>query len=257
MTEWLHVEDRASQRWLTIDRPRRRNAVPAGGWSVLADAFQAFEASPQRVLVVTGAAGDFCSGADVAGDTLGFDTVEEGRATMEVVASAVRALHGLSKPSVAAVDGVAVGAGMNLALGCDVVLASRTARFAELFVRRGLVVDFGGMWLLPRMVGLARARELALTGRMVDAAEAEAIGLVARVVDDVAEAAAELAAELAAGPPLAQSMIKRGLVDSFARSFEESLMYESESQALALASDDAAEGVRAFVEKRAPRFRGT
>jgi 2-(1,2-epoxy-1,2-dihydrophenyl)acetyl-CoA isomerase len=177
---------------------------------------------------------------------------------MRHVAAAARALHESTKPTVAAVDGVAAGAGMNLALGCDVVIATTRARFSEIFVRRGLTVDFGGTWLLPRRIGLARAKELALTGRMVVGEEALRYGLVAEVVEpgDLRRRASEVAAELAAAAPRAQQFAKVGLERSFEMSFDEALEYESQAQALCSASQDVIEGVTAFLEKRPPNFQG-
>ena len=164
----------------------------------------------------------------------------------------------ITKPTIAAVDGVAVGAGMNLALGCDIVIATDRARFAEIFVRRGLTLDFGGTWLLPRLVGLARARELALTGRVVGAEEALGIGLVTDVVpaEDLIGRVDELAASLAAGAPLAQAFIKRAMDRSSAMTFEQALAFEEYAQGLLLGSEDLIEGAAAFIEKRAPEFRG-
>jgi 2-(1,2-epoxy-1,2-dihydrophenyl)acetyl-CoA isomerase len=177
---------------------------------------------------------------------------------MERTSGAAVSLFRCTKPTIAAVDGVAAGAGINLALGCDIVIASNRARFTEVFVRRGLTIDFGGTWLLPRLVGLARAKELALTGRIIGAAEALEYGMIAEVVDRdaLAERAAELAARLASGAPLAQRMIKRGLDRSFEMSFEEAAAYETQTQAMLLTSEDAAEGFMAFLEKRDPDFEG-
>jgi 2-(1,2-epoxy-1,2-dihydrophenyl)acetyl-CoA isomerase len=253
------IADDGPVRTVTIDNPARRNAIPHEGWRRLAEIAGEFEASEARVLVLTGAGGDFCSGADLGADIV---AVEGSAATryewMLDVATAARTLHRLSKPTVAAVDGVAVGAGMNLALCCDVVIASDRARFSEIFVMRGLTVDFGGTWLLPRLVGLAVAKELALTGRMVDAAEALALGMVARVVPvgELADAAGAVAREVAAGAPLAQRFIKAGFDRAFEMSFEQALAYESQAQAVCLSSEDVVEGVAAFLEKRDPQFRG-
>ncbi len=177
---------------------------------------------------------------------------------MQEVGAAALALHRLSKPTIAAVDGVAVGAGLNLALGCDVVIATTRARLSELFVRRGLVVDFGGTWLLPRRVGLQRAKEMALTGRVVEAAEAEEMGLVWRVVDPEALTAEvnDLARRLAEGAPLAQALIKAAMNRSYEMSFAEALSDEAQAQSICLGSEDAAEGIAAFLEKRDPDFKG-
>jgi len=252
------ITDDGPVRWLTIDNPARRNAIPPSEWGALADLLQDFGASEQRALVITGAGSDFCSGADlVAGFALqgGPSMLYEG---MRPLNRAARTLYELGKPSVAAVDGVAVGAGMNLALGCDIVIASSRARFSEIFVRRGLVVDFGGTWLLPRRIGLARAKELALTGRIVNAADALRYGLAAEVVapEDLKRRAGEVAAELAAGAPQAQRTIKLGLDHAFEMSFDEALEYEAQAQAQCLSSEDVIEGVTAFLEKREPRFKG-
>lgn len=258
MTTFVAWADTGTIRTITMTNPGKLNAVPPGGWIELADAFKSFEASDQRVLVVTGADGSFCAGADMTGDRPSVPSAAENAVGMRDVGSAATALHRLTKPTIAAVDGVAVGAGMNLALGCDIVLASSRARFSEIFVKRGLTMDFGGTWLLPRLVGLTRAREIALTGRIVEAEEALAIGLVARVVhsDQLPAEVMALADELATGAPLAQSFIKRALDRSSSMNFEQALWFEEQSQALLLGSEDRIEGGAAFVEKRDAKFRG-
>lgn len=257
---FITTADRGPVRRLTLDRPHRKNAVPPEGWAQLAEAFDEFEASNQRVLIVTGAGGDFCAGADL-GDEMGGETgrgIAETTRMMRAPAHAALRLHRLSKPTVAAVDGVAVGAGMQLALGCDIVVATTRARFSEIFVKRGMALDFGGTWLLPRLVGLAKARELALTGRIVEAREALAIGMVALVVDEpeLDATVSEIADDLAAGAPLAQRFIKTGLDRSWAMTFEQALAHEDQAQAILLTTDDFAEGVASFRQRRPPQFRG-
>ena len=259
VSSFVAVEDVGSIRTLTMANPGRMNAVPPDGWIELAEAFEAFDASDLRVAVITGAGGEFCAGADMARARNPVPSAADNAERMRSgVNRAALALHRCSKPTIAAVDGVAVGAGMNLAIGCDIVIATERARFAEIFVKRGLTLDFGGTWLLPRLVGLTRARELALTGRIVDAAEALAIGLVARVVpvSELESTTAELASALAEGAPLAQSFIKRAMDRSSTMTFEQALAFEEHAQALLLASEDLIEGAAAFLEKRPPRFEG-
>ncbi|HJQ75831.1 MAG TPA: enoyl-CoA hydratase-related protein [Acidimicrobiia bacterium] len=256
---WLSVETVDSVRWLTFDRPERKNAIPADGWPVLTEAITSFERSDDRVLVVTGAGGDFCAGADLESDRFsGVMSITEAHRRMKVVERAATALHGTTKPTIAAVDGVAVGAGMNLALGCDVVVASDRARFSEIFVRRGLTVDFGGTWLLPRVVGLQRAKELALSGRFVEADEAQRLGLAMEVVPaaTLRDRVGEVARSFLAGAPIAQMFAKQGINASFESSFSESIGWEGQSQSIAFGTEDVAEGVSAFLDKREPEWRG-
>jgi 2-(1,2-epoxy-1,2-dihydrophenyl)acetyl-CoA isomerase len=256
---WLEIEDRDLVRRLTIDRPGRKNAIPFDGWPELEAAFESFEASDQRVLVVTGAGGEFCAGADLDPTRLDrLQSVEDRHARMKVVGAAAMALHRVTKPTIAAVDGVAVGAGMNLALGCDVVVATERARFSEIFVRRGLTVDFGGSWLLPRIVGLQRAKELALSGRIVGADEAARIGLVAEVVEVEAleDRVTEIAGTFLDGAPVAQMFAKQTLNASFQIGLADALSWEAEAQSIALGTEDAAEGLLAFLEKRNPVWKG-
>jgi 2-(1,2-epoxy-1,2-dihydrophenyl)acetyl-CoA isomerase len=256
---WLNIETEGQVRWLTIDRPDRKNAIPSDGWPLLAEAFIDFENGDDRVLVITGAAGEFCAGADLDltrfGDAM---SVADGHRRMKVVERAATALHRITKPTIAAVDGVAVGAGMNMALGCDVVIATDRARFSEIFVRRGLTVDFGGTWLLPRIVGLQRAKELALSGRMVNADEALRLGLVLDVVapDALADRVREMAASFLAGAPVAQKFAKQGIDASFHSSFAEATSWEGQSQAILSGTEDVVEGVTAFLEKRDPNWKG-
>ncbi len=256
---WLDIEDRGPVRWLVINRPERKNAIPGDGWATLRDAFVDFEGSDQRVLVVTGAGGDFCAGADLDPSRVeDLSGVAAHQRRMKVVGAAALALHRLTKPSIAAVDGVAVGAGMNLALGCDVVVATTRARFSEIFVRRGLSLDFGGSWLLPRIVGLQRAKELALSGRMVEADEALALGLVLDVVDpdELEPTVARIADGFLQGAPVAQMFAKQAIDRSWDGSFEEALSWEGQSQSICLSTDDFVEGVLAFHQKRPPRWKG-
>lgn len=254
---WTSTEDRGAVRWLTLSNPSRKNAVPSDGWSALTEAFEAFEASAARVLVIRGDGDDFCAGADL--DPTGRDTGVIARHDgMKVVGRAATTLHRLTKPTIAAVDGVAVGAGMNLALGCDVVIASDRARFSEIFVKRGLTVDFGGSWLLPRIVGLQRAKELALSGRLVGAEEALRLGLCIDVVPaaDLDHRAGEVAESFLAGAPMAQMFAKQGIDNAWSGPFEEAVAWEGQSQSICFATEDLVEGVSAFMEKRPPNFKG-
>jgi 2-(1,2-epoxy-1,2-dihydrophenyl)acetyl-CoA isomerase len=240
---------------LTLNRPERRNAINDEMWPALAEIFTEVTHRPDdRVLVVTGAGGAFCSGADIGGEARAIHPLPH----MRTVADAALALHRLPKPTIAKVDGVAVGAGLNLALGCDLVAASDRSRFSEIFARRGLSVDFGGSWILPRLVGLHRAKELVLLAEILDAHQAAAMGLINRVVpaDQLDELVAGWAAKLAAGPPLAlsssKSLLNRGgLVDMNA-----ALDAEGEAQAVNIVSQDGREAMAAFQAKRDPVFKG-
>ena len=256
---WLEVEERGSVRWLTINRPGRRNAIPMDGWPQIEQAILEFDNSSSRVLVITGAGGAFCSGADLDPSRLQDElSVAAHHRRMKTVGAAAMALHRCTKPTIAAVDGIAAGAGLNLALGCDIAIASTRGRFSEIFVRRGLTVDFGGTWLLPRAVGLQRAKEMALSGRIVEAAEALAIGLVLETVEvDRLEArVTELAESFLAGAPIGQMFAKQGLARAFEVPFADALAWEDQAQAICLTTADVIEGVAAFLGKRSPDFKG-
>jgi 2-(1,2-epoxy-1,2-dihydrophenyl)acetyl-CoA isomerase len=177
---------------------------------------------------------------------------------MRLVGRCALRLHELPKPTIAKVNGVAVGAGLNLALGCDLIVASDTARFSEIFARRGLSLDFGGSWLLPRLVGLHKAKELVFLADILSAAEAEHVGIVNRVVP-AAELDTEvdmLALRIAKQPPVQLSIAKKQLNQSLSVSMAEALEFEDVAQALAFSSNDTREAMLAFFEKREPRFTG-
>ena len=177
---------------------------------------------------------------------------------MRHVGDVALGLHRLPIPTIAKVRGVAVGAGCNMAIGCDLVVASDNARFSEIFSRRGLSIDFGGSWVLPRIVGMHRAKELALFADIIDAAEAERIGLVNRVVADaeIDEFVDAWAKRLAAGPPIALAMTKRMLDNSMQVTLEQALDDEGVAQTVNFGTADTVEAMNAFVEKREPRFEG-
>ncbi|MDQ4116779.1 MAG: enoyl-CoA hydratase/isomerase family protein, partial [Actinomycetota bacterium] len=175
----LLTHDEGGVRTLTLNRPHRRNAVDRALWDALGEALTAItDDLGVRAVVLTGADGAFCAGADLSGGV----PDEHPLRGMRRVNDVALLLHELPQPTVAAVDGVAVGAGWNLALGCDLVVATPRARFSQIFARRGLSLDFGGSWLLPRIVGLQQAKRIALLADVIGADEARALGLVTDVV---------------------------------------------------------------------------
>lgn len=246
---------------ITLNRPEKLNAFAGPMREELIDALRAAEADAGcRVVVITGAGRGFCAGGDVEymsglqknGDVVAFrKLLDAGRTIVSTIAA-------MPKPVIAAVNGVAAGAGCNLALACDYRIASDSAKFSESFVKIGMHPDWGGTWLLPRLVGRSRALELLMTGRMIDAAEALAIGLVDRVVaaDDLESATQQLANAFASAPPIPLAGIKRALIASESNDLGAQVDLETENQLQAFASSDAAEGMAAFFEKRAPAFRG-
>jgi 2-(1,2-epoxy-1,2-dihydrophenyl)acetyl-CoA isomerase len=239
---------------VTLNQPRRKNAVTPQGWLALRDAFSSVTLGPDRVVVVTGAGEDFCAGADLSARS----GESHSLVSMAVVNEVCLALHRIPVPTLARIDGVAVGAGMNLALACDFVIASARARFCEIFIKRGLSVDFGGSWLLPRLVGLHKAKELVLLGDFLSAQQAHELGIVGRVVPagELDAAVSEVVARLAANPPIAAWLSKQMLNDSFDVSLQQALDAEGRSQTINFALEDTREAQDAFLEKREPVFRG-
>ena len=240
---------------ITLDRPHRKNAINEVMWDELEDTFRDIGGrSDDRVVVITGAAGAFCSGADLSPGV----AAPTNLTGMRHVADVCLALHNLPQPTIAKVNGVAVGAGLNMALGCDLIVASTEARFSEIFSRRGLSVDFGGSWLLPRLVGLHRAKELVLLAEIIDAAEAERLGLVNKVVapEELDAAVADWAHRLAEGPPIALAQSKRLLDSGLSVSLGQALDDEGRAQTVNFGTADTTEAVTAFLEKRQPRFEG-
>jgi enoyl-CoA hydratase/carnithine racemase len=254
--ETLLVERADGIVTITMNRPEKKNAANGVMWDELLATFREVAASSaDRVVVLTGAGGAFCSGADVSGMG-GGDT--HGLANMRHITDVALALHRIPQPTIAKVRGIAAGAGMNMALLCDLIVASDTARFSEIFARRGLTIDFGGSWALPRRVGMHRAKELTLLADIIDAAEADRIGLVNRVVadGDVDKVVDDLAARLAAGPPIALAQAKRLLNNAAGVTLEQALDDEGAAQTINFATKDTAEAVAAFMEKRDPTFHG-
>ena len=247
---------------VTLNRPFRKNAINDVMWDELHDEFNRLADSPDdRVVVLTGAEGDFCSGADVSGMGSG-DGESAPRphqlAAMRHVGDIALRLARLPQPTIAKVRGVAAGAGLNMALLCDLLVAGENARFSEIFARRGLTIDFGGSWILPRRIGMHRAKELTLLADIIDAPAAEEMGLVNRILpDDALDAfTQDWADRLAAGPPIALAMSKRLLNNSFSVTLEEALDDEGLSQSVNFGTKDTTEAVVAFMEKRDPEFRG-
>jgi 2-(1,2-epoxy-1,2-dihydrophenyl)acetyl-CoA isomerase len=246
---------------ITLNRPDRLNALYGTMREEIVDALARSTADPAvRAVIVTGAGRGFCAGGDIGymagliekGDETAF------RALVAAGAAVVREVRASPKPVVAAVNGAAAGGGMNLALACDLRIAASEAVFSQAFVKIGMHPDWGGMFLLPRLVGSARALELMLTGRAVKADEALAMGIVNRVVPG-AELMAEtrrLAEALAAGPPLAMAAIKRNVYRSLDLGLDAVLEQEIEAQIELFRSADALEGMSAFQEKRKAMFRG-
>ncbi len=246
---------------LTMNRPDRLNALGTELATALVDALKrAGEDTSVCAIVVTGAGRGFCSGGDLAvlRDARNRTAAEDLKSILHAGSEIVLTMGLMPKPVIAAVNGAAAGAGMNLALACDIRIASDRASFAQSFARVGLVPDFGGTWLLPRLVGPGRAAELFMTADTLDAEEAHSMGIVDHVVahDSLAQEAGAMAARLAAAPPLVVRAIKQMLNGSHIEQMRSALREEEKFQEECFRSEDCAEGLNAFFEKRPPKFQG-
>lgn len=239
---------------VTLNRPRVKNAMTTESFELLGDVLRAAVTDDAvRVVVLTGAGGDFCSGADMNGVPVGHPLTRIRR-----VSRTAELLYTLPKPVIAKVEGVAVGAGWNLALCCDLVVASSDARFSAIFARRALSVDFGGSWLLPRLAGLQQAKRLAFLAEFVGAEEAQQLGLVTWVVpsDELDAFVDDLAKRVAAMPPLAVAQTKELMNSAAAGTLGQALLDETRAQVVNYASEDALAARRAFQDKTEPVYTG-
>jgi 2-(1,2-epoxy-1,2-dihydrophenyl)acetyl-CoA isomerase len=256
MDDRILVDACPSYRVLTLNRPDRMNALDDGTIHALLAALDAAEADAScRALLLTATGRAFCAGADLSAIKPPADLGDVVERSWNPLA---RKLHTLRMPTVCAVNGIAAGAGANLALGCDIVLAARSARFIQAFSKIGLIPDCGGTFHLPRLVGDGRARALAMLAEPVEADQAAEWGMIWRVVEDeaLASAACALAAHLAALPTQALVLTRRAMAGSASRSFDAQLDLERDLQRKAGNTPDFHEGVQAFLEKRPPRFTG-
>jgi 2-(1,2-epoxy-1,2-dihydrophenyl)acetyl-CoA isomerase len=251
---------------ITLNRPEKRNAISPTMAEELTRLLTRLESDPEvRVVSIRGSSGQFCSGGDLTPDGAGAPARSGSAASItldlmnRIYGNLIRTLHRFPKPVIAIVEGVAAGAGANLAFVCDLVYATPTARFSEIFVKRGIALDCGGSWILPRLIGLQKAKELAFFGDWIPAEEALALGLVTALypeatLDEETEARLQT---LAKRPPIALAQIKQSLHRATSLSMSEALEVEAVAQAMCTATDDCAEGMRAFMEKREPVFTGS
>lgn len=255
-TDPVQLTTAAGVTTITLNRPERKNAIDESMWRMLSAMLRDIRNDPNtRAVVLQGSGGDFCSGADVARSVHDEHPVPRLRRIGDVAL----ALYELPVPVVAKVDGVAAGAGCNLALACDVVVASDRARFTEIFTKRGLSIDFGGSWLLPRIVGLQQAKRLALLAEVIGAEEARRLGMVTWVkpVEELDAFAADIADQLASLPPIAAEQTKALLNGAMVSDLPTAVRNEASAQAVNFATEDAPAAFRAFLAKAdTPRYTG-
>jgi len=266
--ETIILEKRGYIAVLTLNRPERLNALNPQMTGELVSALDAVDEDDEaRVLVITGAGRGFCSGADVGGMSAGRREGEHsGRGGAEqmrqgLIRSAGRVqprLQKLQKPTIAMVNGAAVGAGCDLAMACDLRTGSEKTRFMNAFVRIGLFPGWGGTWLYPRVMGLGRALEFLYTGEFMEAEEAGRLGVLNRLVpaDELEKETMALAARIADGPPIAMRLAKMQVYKGLGMEFETALQMAAALETITLSSEDHREGVTAFREKRKGEFRG-
>jgi len=260
-TETILVSEEAGVMAVTLNRPDRLNAVTAEMLDELKAAVaHAAETDPVRALLLTGAGRGFCAGQDLSDRAVkgGGERTDLSQTLTNGYNPLIEALAALEIPTICAVNGVAAGAGANLALACDIVVAGRSASFLQAFARIGLIPDSGGTYQLPRLVGMARAKGHAILAEPISAETAAEWGMIWKVVDDEALAGEtmDMARRLAGGPTRGFALIKQALAASGGNDLAAQLALEAELQGEAGQSDDYAEGVAAFLEKRAPKFTG-
>ena len=243
---------------ITLNRPQKLNAFTEAMHGELAQILDRIELDRAiRALLITGAGRGFCAGQDL-NDRVGIDNVDLGDGLDRLYNPLIRRIRSLERPVICAVNGVAAGAGANLALACDIVLAARSASFIQAFVKLGLVPDAGGSFILPRLIGRARAMGMAMTGEKIDAKTAAEWGLIWEVVDDdqLLDKAQTLAQHLATQPTKGLGLIKRAFNASVVNDLDQQLDLERDLQREAGRTEDYREGVRAFLEQRPAAFKG-
>lgn len=247
---------------IMLNRPEVRNALNTKMEDEIAAAFESVRQDDDtRAVVFCGAGKAFCAGGDIRGlkELTATNTALESRSSLRnATMRALKAITTMEKPVIAMVRGAAVGAGCNLALACDLIIASENTSFGEVFTRVGLASDWGGTYFLPRLIGLVRAKELFFTGRIFDAREAERIGIINRFVPDeeLESTVYKLAQQLADGPTRAIGILKTQLNNGVDRDLTSALEAEASAAGMLFHSEDHKEGIDAFLEKRTPKFRG-
>lgn len=247
---------------MTLNRPEKLNAINDGIRILLTPTLEDVEADDNmRALIITGAGRGFCSGADVAVQAAraSGQEMETGRCDLlRLVGDFILAFGKINKPVIAAINGVAAGVGLTLTLCCDIRIASESARFSAIWIKRGLIPDGGATFLLPMVVGMDKAMEMSFTGDIIDAKEAERIHLVTRVVPHEAlmDHAKSVAERIAAMPPVTVGIIKNIMWEEVRKKTRQALFLESYGQNLARGTKDQKEAVKAFMEKREPVFKG-
>jgi enoyl-CoA hydratase/carnithine racemase len=252
---------------VVIDNPEAKNACTGDMWVALGATFRDLAYSGTRAIILTGAGGEFCAGADLTGSGGGGGGGGGGGSVepsghilhaLRVLGDVVLAVHDCPVPIVAKVDGVCVGAGLGLALAADMIWCSERARFSAIFARRGLSLDFGTSWLLRQRIGVHKAKEITFTGRVFGASEALALGMVNAVVptDQLDDATREIIDAIAAGPPLALSSSKRELDNAAHTSLAQALETEALAQSVNAQTDDLTEALMAYAERRPTNFSG-
>jgi 2-(1,2-epoxy-1,2-dihydrophenyl)acetyl-CoA isomerase len=242
---------------IMLNRPDKLNALSEEMLSEINTAIdEVAKDTKARVLIITAAGNVFSAGADLNHPIFSEASPDGKRSHLSTFHSIPLKLRRLSIPVIASVNGPAVGAGANIALACDIIIASEKARFGQVFANIGLHIDTGGTYFLPRSVGIPKAMELMMTGELLEASEAERIGMINRVVphEDLEEVTAELARRLADGPPVALGMIKASVYENLSKCLEEALEHEVECQVALLGSPENIEGIKAFREKRRPKY---
>ncbi|NOY76399.1 MAG: 2-(1,2-epoxy-1,2-dihydrophenyl)acetyl-CoA isomerase [Calditrichaeota bacterium] len=258
MSETIRVMRKDEICWLTLNRPEVKNAVDAQTMIRLREEIEASEKDGSRVIVISGSEGAFSSGADIKAAFAANVSPEDAyRIMMDAYSPALLAIKNSPLPVLAAIDGIAAGIGLNLALMCDLRVASERAQFSEIFIHVGLIPDGGGTYTLPRIVGLGRAMELAMLGETLNAARALEMGLINRIYPNAQfqESVEELARQLTRQAPLALARMKRAFWSGWEGSFEDALVREAELQREIFLSEDGFEGFRAFLEKRPPKWK--